>query len=164
MRSIAIIGLGPSPPCPALGQTTDGSRPQAPDLASGKLPPEPIRHRQPGRAEVKECKSERRGAGARMEGAPSADRGNEPIKVRLLTARMARLHLDEPLGGERRHHGLCMCRIGAPRTWNNPGELDAIAITIKTRNAGNAIIWPIPAITRRSNEAATQACMNELSR
>ncbi len=164
MRTIAIIGLILSPSCPALGQTTDGLRPQAPDLATGKLPPETIRHREPGRAEGEKCDSERLGASARAEGAPSAYGQNEPIKARFLAACMARPHLDEPLGGERRHHKLCMCRIDAPRTSSSSGELDAIAVNIETRNAGDAMIPPIPAITRRSDEAAIQACINELSR
>lgn len=164
MRTIAIIGLILSPSCPALGQTRDGLRPQAPELASGKLPPETIRHRKPGRAEGEKCDSERLGAGVRAEGAPSAYRENEPIKARFLAVCMTRLHLDEPLGGEPGHHGLCTCRIDAPRTSSSPGELDAIAVNIETRHAGNATIPPIPAITRRSDEAAIQACINELSR
>ena len=164
MRSIAIIGLILWPSCPALGQTTDRLRLQSLALASGEQTLGPMRRHRPSQAEGEKCDSERLGAGARAEGAPSAYGENEQIKARFLAACMTRLHLDEPLGGEQRHQGLCMRRIDAPTTWNSPGGLAATAVNIETRNAGNAIIPSIPAITRRSNEAATQACMNELSR
>lgn len=162
MRSIAIIGLILSPSCLALGQTTDRLRSQPLALASGEQAIGPMRRYQPSQAEREKCDSERLGAGARAEGAPSAYGENGPIEARFLAACITRLHLDEPLGGERRHHGLCMCRIDAPRTSSSPGELDATALNIKTPHAGNVIIPPIPAITRGPNEAATQACMNEL--
>jgi hypothetical protein len=145
MRAIAIIGLGLSLSCPAFGQTTE-------------------RHHQPTQAEVGERESERFALGDRVRTAGSAKPGNEQIRARFFVACMARIHLDEPLGSEEQHRRFCTCRIDALKASITPGELEAVALNIEERNAAMAYVHLLPVNADRSNQAAIDACMNELSR
>lgn len=163
MRSVAIMGLVLLLFCPAFGQTTDRLRSQPPDRASDKLPLDSMRHHQPSQAEVEERESERLAVGDWAGTARSAALGNEQIHARFLTACMARLHLDEPLGSEENHRRFCSCRIDALKMSITPEGLEAVALNIEDRNAASAFPYRLPANVDRSNQAAILACMNELS-
>jgi hypothetical protein len=145
MRAIAIIALILSLSCSALGQTTE-------------------RHHQPTQAEVEKGESERFALGDRVRTAGSAKLGNEQIPARFLAACMARIHLDEPLGSEEQHRRFCTCRIDALKASITPGELEAVALNIEERNAAMAYVHLLPVNADRFNQAAIDACMNELSR
>lgn len=163
MRSVAIMGLVLLVFCPAFGQTTDRLRSQPPGLASDTLPPQPMRHHQPSQAEVDERESGRLAVGDRGETARSAASGNGQTQARFLAACMARVHLDEPLGSEEKHRRFCSCRLDALKASVTPEELEAVALDIEERNAGNPYVDLPPAKANRSNQAAILACMNELA-
>jgi hypothetical protein len=145
MREIAIIALILSLSCPAFGQTTE-------------------RHHQPTQAEVGERESERLALGDRVRTAGSAKLGNEQIQARFVAACMARIYLDEPLGSEEQHRRFCICRIDALRASITPEELEAVAFNIEERNAMTAYVHLLPVNADRSNQAAIDACMDELTR
>lgn len=145
MRVIAIIGLIVSLSPPAFSQTTE-------------------RHHQPTQAEVGEGESERFALGDHVRTAGSAKVENERIQARFLAACMARIYLDEPLGSEQQHRRFCTCRLDALKASITPEELEAVAFNIEERNATTAYIHLLPVNADRSNQAAIDACMNELSR
>ena len=143
MRAIAIIGLGLSLSGPALGQTTE-------------------RHHQPSQAEVEKGESERFALGDRARAAGSAKVEIGQVQARFLAACMARIYLDEPLGSEEQHRRFCTCRIDALKAAITPGELEAVALNIEERNAAMAYVHLLPVNADHSNQAAIDACMNEL--
>jgi hypothetical protein len=163
MRSIAIIGLILFVSCQAFGQTTGRLQSQPPDLDSDRLPLYPMQHHQPTQAEVEERESEQLAVGDRAGAARPAKVSNEQIQTRFLTACMARLNLDEPLGSEQKHRRFCTCRIDALKASITSEELEAVALNIEDRNEGKPFTDRLPAKAYHFNETAIDACMNELA-
>jgi hypothetical protein len=164
MRSTAVIALVLSLSWPAFGEATDQSRPPALNQSVGQLPLDGMRHHQPSQAEVDEREDARFGAGRTQAGTSrSADLGSDRIRRRFLDACMARLQLDEPLGSERNHRRFCTCRLDALERSSTREDLDAVARNIEERNAAKVVISRLPAGADRSNQAAIDACMDQLS-
>jgi hypothetical protein len=145
MRVIAVIGLIASLSSAAFGQTMEP-------------------HHQPSQAEVERGESDRFALGDPVRAAGSAKVENGQVQERFLAACMARIYLDEPLGSEEQHRRFCTCRIDALKAAITPGELEAVALNIEERNAAMAYVHLLPVNAYRSNQAAIDACMNELSR
>jgi hypothetical protein len=163
MRTITIVGLIVLLAGPAFGEPAGGEKWRASDFAAPPslgAPP----HHQPSEAEVRERENARVAAGAPAEPARQPDLESEPVERRLLAACMGRLHLDEPLGSEQAHSRFCTCRMNAVALAGSPQDLAALAVNLEQRNANKPAADRLPAAVDRSNQAAIQACMNELSR
>ena len=147
MRSIAVIAFILWASCPAFGEATDRDA---------------LLHHQPSQEQIDE--REKDWLADRTVSARSAGQSAEQIKARFLTACMARLDLDEPLGSEQRHRQFCTCRIDTLKGSITAGDIEAVALNLEERNAGSPIPDRLPPNVGRANQAGIQACMDELSR